>query len=1103
MSSVWFAQGIGFKKPSWGGFAVSAPPVEEPAAPSPAQPFAGKALGRQIPIVIGTGKVDGIPVIGGARTVSKVTGYETVPAEWNGLTSGFGPSTKQVPITTTETVAALGYLLAYDPFERGYELVRLEVDDEVVFDAENGIGASETFRFYGGRQTTVDPIAAGVIGVNAGSWQNFVMIYLDGYEADQAPSVKAVTSNAATASGGNQVVAWTGQAPSSMDQYSAGYQSAYDPIDGVIYQLLTGTEIAGISSVYLVVLDIETHSERYRVPLADSSDYVSGTPFAQALPGSGYLVVRLAVGSEAASPTRVYDTLTGEIVAEWREDASESIDWVESARFENKWLMAGFDRDASGGFSGIFAVNDLTAGTIEATRLSSFGFIQASVGRSLSGSQSFFVARSDGVHEVTFDGDQWATDIVFTPNGTLTGLHYDSQTGYLIVAETIGGTHNIRYVNVDTGAILNNLTPAVPYFFGENTYTKNLFPRSGSVLMFDGGSDVYRLDIAARSISLFADNDLSGFNIGFFDQSRFSHIHGFGDTKWTVYALPNTIPGAISLQSMLTDIMSLGGYSPDELIFEGFSGLTVYGYVFHNDGPIRSAVQALADIYNFSFSDTGSGFYFKKAPTDGGFVADAALTLDDLVPGKDAAVETTDEADIRTPARLELEYISKEGGYQAMPVSFTMPAITNSQTAVKLSTPLVLPDADAARFVAEKFFDLQQRRREHSFSVTGKPTFVPGDVLTVPSGSTTFTVQVESVVLDPRSMVLEIEARDFQIDVSTTVEAVSLTPFGLATVTLQTQYIHLDIPLVRYSDDLGGAGLVQYGVIAARGQDNWGGGVLYRGETASGLTAQIDQAPHDGLIAICTTALPAPAALFCSDEVSTVTVRPVSGDIALLVSKTEAEVLEGANLAWIGRDGRWEGIGFRIVTDNGDGTYTLSGLTVRGYRGSEVHAGSHVAGDYFILHSPDWVHRLNHPVSDLDQTRYYKAIGLNADPAGGVVLPHVVSGAAETPYAPVNLSAQISGSDIVLGWDHRSRRSAWEFFESSPDSGEASLSFEIDIIDGSTVKRTLTAATNAKTYAAADITADWGTMPASLKFRVHQISAAVGRGAMAEKTATL
>lgn len=62
--------------------------------------------------------------------------------------------------------------------------------------------------------------------------------------------------------------------------------------------------------------------------------------------------------------------------------------------------------------------------------------------------------------------------------------------------------------------------------------------------------------------------------------------------------------------------------------------------------------------------------------------------------------------------------------------------------------------------------------------------------------------------------------------------------------------------------------------------------------------------------------------------------------------------------------------------------------------------------------------------------------------------------------------------------------------------GEATPDFEIDILaaDGVTVVRTLTSAVETATYTQAQWTADFGTLPAPLAFRVAKLSAVVGRG---------
>ena len=64
--------------------------------------------------------------------------------------------------------------------------------------------------------------------------------------------------------------------------------------------------------------------------------------------------------------------------------------------------------------------------------------------------------------------------------------------------------------------------------------------------------------------------------------------------------------------------------------------------------------------------------------------------------------------------------------------------------------------------------------------------------------------------------------------------------------------------------------------------------------------------------------------------------------------------------------------------------------------------------------------------------------------------------------------------------------------------------YEVEILDGETVKRVLSTATTSVVYSAAQQTADWGTPLApgdSLDIRIYQLSALVGRGA--PKTVTL
>jgi hypothetical protein len=118
------------------------------------------------------------------------------------------------------------------------------------------------------------------------------------------------------------------------------------------------------------------------------------------------------------------------------------------------------------------------------------------------------------------------------------------------------------------------------------------------------------------------------------------------------------------------------------------------------------------------------------------------------------------------------------------------------------------------------------------------------------------------------------------------------------------------------------------------------------------------------------------------------------------------------------------------------------------------------------------------------------------------------SGASLRPFAPVHLGARAEPSgDIILSWTRRSRDPAADSWEATEvpllDQPEA---WEIDILDGATVKRALAAGSTSVTYSTADQVADWGAAlapGAALTIRVAQLSPSLGRGILAETTLTI
>ena len=82
-----------------------------------------------------------------------------------------------------------------------------------------------------------------------------------------------------------------------------------------------------------------------------------------------------------------------------------------------------------------------------------------------------------------------------------------------------------------------------------------------------------------------------------------------------------------------------------------------------------------------------------------------------------------------------------------------------------------------------------------------------------------------------------------------------------------------------------------------------------------------------------------------------------------------------------------------------------------------------------------------------------------------------------------------------ISWIRRTRKGgdSWETVEVPLE--EDTERYEIDILDGADVKRTLTSTMPEVTYSEVDQIADFGAVQSSYQANLYQLSAAFGRGA--------
>jgi hypothetical protein len=223
-----------------------------------------------------------------------------------------------------------------------------------------------------------------------------------------------------------------------------------------------------------------------------------------------------------------------------------------------------------------------------------------------------------------------------------------------------------------------------------------------------------------------------------------------------------------------------------------------------------------------------------------------------------------------------------------------------------------------------------------------------------------------------------------------------------------------------------------------------------------------------------------------------------------LESVEDTPLLAGANSFALRTPAGWEILQAARAELVAPGRWRLTRL-LRGQRGTETAMGAPTPAGSPVV-------RLDGAVQPLDLAE--AEIGLPADWIAGPLgrplgdpafrsLDFTPAGAGLRPFAPVHVvqpwRTARSPGDLTIRWVRRSRAlsaDSWELAQ--VPLAEAAEAWEVDILDGAAVKRTLTSATTSALYTAAAQTADWGAPlgpGASLRVRIHQLSETLGRGA--------
>jgi hypothetical protein len=550
------------------------------------------------------------------------------------------------------------------------------------------------------------------------------------------------------------------------------------------------------------------------------------------------------------------------------------------------------------------------------------------------------------------------------------------------------------------------------------------------------------------------------------------------------WQLGHWLTGRISdapLAEAVTKIMADFGFAAFDA---GQLSGSMAGYVIDRVMSARDALQPLETAFFFDSLESQGQVRFVHRGRGGSL---AELTPDALAELRvDAArYELTrgQEADLPQAAKVlfidgdrEYDQGAAEGrriaGGAARVASARLPIVTTYQAARGIAE-IMLQEAWASRERAT--FALPPSRLALDAS----------DLVTLTANGRSFPLRLTSLSVGEA---IEAEASSLEPQLYAAFAPAVRVPVAPAPASYGAQLAaFLDLPLIRGDEP------PHAGYVAAFGAP-WPGAVaFYRSPAGSGYTLRALAATPAKMGTTQNAFHSGPTSRW--DRGNILRVAMAHGELA---SADPLLVLGGANLAAIeNADGEWEVIQFADAALVSTGVYDISGL-LRGQFGTEGAMRDAVAaGARFVI--------LDAALRQVDMTA--GEVGLPFNWKYGPAAYDIGHAAYQTrsalafrgvglrPLSPVHVRAsRDSSGDLTIRWVRRTRVGGDSWQQTEVPLGEDAEAYELDILNGASVVRTLSATSPSVIYTAAQQSADFGAPQATYTVRVYQLGASYGRG---------
>ena len=537
--------------------------------------------------------------------------------------------------------------------------------------------------------------------------------------------------------------------------------------------------------------------------------------------------------------------------------------------------------------------------------------------------------------------------------------------------------------------------------------------------------------------------------------------------------------GISGLGAIIQDICRRAGLE-ESLVDVSRLNDAVDGYIVTRPARARELIEQLMAAYFFDAAESDGAL--KCVPR--GQVSVAEISEDDLLPMSDGALLSITRAqEMELPREVDVITFNRLKNYQSGTRRASRQSV-DARDVLTINLPIVMSEQQAET-VAETALYTQWLARSRYVLELGMAhaALEPADVIEVTSGGATHSMRITQLMfgkpgkLRITAVSEDVAAYDVYVPPS---DDAAQTQASLPTALTQMQI--LDIPALA-TDNAADATLR----FACSGvSSNWKGAVVYRSDDGGGSYLRSVGVTSAAMMGSAVTALAdGPTCVF--DEVATVDVVLLGK--GTLASASELAVLSGANLILIGN----ELLQFKTATPLSARKYRLSGL-LRGRLGTEHATSGHVAGERVVL-MDGRLEKDAMPTGLIGLPRLYKAVTLGMTLGSATAQSFTYAAVALKPYSPVHASGVRDGSgNLTISWVRRTRvGGSWRDYADVPLS-EGAEAYEVDVLNGATVVRTLTSSSPSVVYLSAQQIADFGANQPTLSIAIYQLSQTVGRG---------